>query len=33
MDVEIRAVDYVHEWRTSGLSDHSGLRAELDLPA
>ena len=32
-DGGIRAVEYVHEWRTCGLSDHSGLRAALDLPA
>jgi len=25
------ACRYVHEWRTSGLSDHSGLVAELDV--
>ena len=28
-DVEPVACDYLHDWRLSGLSDHSGLIAEL----
>ena len=29
--IEVRRCEYVHDWRTSGLSDHSGLVAELEV--
>jgi endonuclease/exonuclease/phosphatase family metal-dependent hydrolase len=28
-EVEVSRVDYLHEWRREGLSDHSPLVAEL----
>jgi endonuclease/exonuclease/phosphatase family metal-dependent hydrolase len=30
-DVRVEGAEYLHELRTSGLSDHSGLLVELDL--
>lgn len=31
-EVEVTECEYVHEWRTAGLSDHSPLRATLTWP-
>jgi len=30
-ELEVRGCEYVHDWRLGGLSDHSGMVAELSL--
>ena len=31
-DVSVRACRYHHDWREAGLSDHSAMEAELEIP-